>query len=191
MGPAASVSAAIPDPTPPGAPPKVAAKLTKTGIVQVSWAAAADNGKVASYRVLRGGKRIASGDGLAFVDKAAKPGSGSTVVYSVVAVDLAGNVGPAGKAKPLRAALLRKLAASGLKLAEITVGQRTLVRVKGRVSDAKARCRLRIGKGAWHGCKAKASGAFAVTLPPKGTTPVTLSLRDSLGRSKLQTLRVP
>ena len=113
------------------------------------------------------------------------------MVYSVVAVDLAGNVGPAGKAKPLRAALLRKLAASGLKLAEITVGQRTLVRVKGRVSDAKARCRLRIGKGAWHGCKAKASGAFAVTLPPKGTTPVTLSLRDSLGRSKLQTLRVP
>ena len=47
-------------------------------------------------------------------------------------------------------------------------GTRTLVRVKGRVSDAKARCRLRIGKGAWRACKAKASGAFTVNLRREG-----------------------
>ena len=114
VGPAATVSLAIPDPTPPGAPAKVTARLTKDGKVHLAWAAATDNGKVASYRVLRAGKRIASGDSLAFVDKNAKPGSGSTVLYSVVAVDLAGNVGAAGKAKPLRAALLRKLGVADL-----------------------------------------------------------------------------
>lgn len=191
VGPAATVSLVIPDPTPPGAPGKVAAKLSKDGKVRLSWAAASDNGRVASYRILRAGTRIASGTALAYVDKAAKPGSGSTVVYSVVAVDLAGNAGPAGKAKPLRAALLRKLGASGLKVARVTVGEQELVRVKGKVSDAQARCRLRIGAVAWHACKAKPTGAFVVNLPPKGTTPVTLSLRDSLGRTKLQTLRVP
>ena len=65
------------------------------------------------------------------------------------------------------------------------------MRVKGKVSDVKARCRLRIGKGAWHACKPKPNGAIAVNLPMRGSTPVTLSLRDSLGRSRLQTLRAP
>jgi hypothetical protein len=191
VGPAATVSLAFADPTPPGAPPKVTARLTKDGRVHLTWAAATDNGRVASYRVLRAGKRIASGNSRSFVDKNAKPGSGSTVLYSVVAVDLAGNVGLAGKAKPLRAALLRKLGVSALKVTQITVGHKLLVRVKGKLSDTKARCRLRIGKGAWHVCKPKPTGAIVVNLLARGTTPVTLSLRDSLGRSKLQLLRVP
>jgi hypothetical protein len=191
VGPAATVSLTIPDPTPPGAPPKVTARLTKDGRVHLTWAAATDNGKVASYRVLRAGKRIASGSSLSFVDKNARPGRGSTVLYSVVAVDLAGNVGPAGKANPVRAALLRKLGVSGLVVKQISLGARSLVRVKGTVSDVDARCRLRIGTGTWHACKAKPNGAIAVNLPAGGTTPVTLSLRDSLGRSRLQTLRVP
>jgi hypothetical protein len=190
-GPAAAVSLAIPDTTPPSAPPKVTAKLTKDGKVHLAWAAAADNGRVASYRVLRNGTAIASGDALTYVDKAARPGSGSSVTYSVVALDLSGNVSPAAKATPLRSALLRKLAASGVKVARVTVGTRTLVRVKGKVSDSKARCLLRVGKGSWRACRAKANGAFNVSLPAKGNTRVTLSLRDSLGRAKLQTLRVP
>jgi hypothetical protein len=90
----------------------------------------------------------------------------------------------------LRAALLRTLAASHLKVARVMTGLRTLVEVRGRVSDAKARCRLRVGTGPWHACRAKPDGAFAVSLSPRGTTPVTLSLRDALGRVKLQTLRV-
>ena len=112
------------------------------------------------------------------------------MLYSVVAVDLGGNVGQAGDAKPLRAALFRKLGASGLKVSRVTVGARELLRVKGTVSDAKARCRLRVGSGGWHACKPKASGAFKVSLPARGLTPVTLSLKDQLGRVKLQTLRV-
>ena len=184
VGPAATVSLAIPDPTPPGAPAKVSARLTKDGKVHMTWAAATDNGKVASYRVLRAGKRIASGNSLAFVDKNAKPGSGSTVLYSVVAVDLAGNVGAAGKAKPLRAALLRKLGVANLSAAQVIVGEQVFVRVKGKISDVKARCRLRIGKGAWHACRPKPNGSIAVNLPMRGGTPVTLSLRDALGRSR-------
>ena len=191
VGPAATGSLTIPDPTPPGAPAKVTARLTKDGKVHLAWAAASDNGKVASYRILRAGKRIASGDSLSFVDRNAKPGSGSSVLYSVVAVDLAGNVGAAGKAKPLRAALLRKLGVANLSAVQIIVGQKVLVRVKGKVSDVKARCRLRIGKGTWHACKPKPNGSIAVNLPMRGSTPVTLSLRDSLGRSRLQTLRAP
>jgi hypothetical protein len=191
VGPPATAGLKVPDATPPSAPRKVTARLTKDGKVHLTWAAATDNGKVASYRVLRAGRRIASGNSLAFVDKNAKPGSGSTVLYSVAAVDLAGNVGAPGKAKPLRAALLRKLGVAHLTVTRVTVGQKLLVRVKGRLSDVKARCRLRTGKGTWHACKPKPSGAIAVNLPARGTTPVTLSLRDSLGRSKRQTLRVP
>jgi hypothetical protein len=183
----AAASVVMPDTVAPGASAKVTAKLTRDGKVHLAWTAASDNGAVSYYRVLRGGKAIATGKALTYVDKAPKPGNGSTVTYSVVAIDLAGNVGPPGKAKPLRAALLRKLAASGLVVTRTTAG----VRVKGKVSDAQARCRLRIGAGgAWHACKAKASGAFAVTLAARGTTPVTLSLRNSLGRVKTQTLRV-
>jgi hypothetical protein len=188
VGPEATASVVMPDTAAPAASAKVTAKLTRDGKVHVSWAAAADNGRVSFYRVLRGGKAIATATAtaLAYVDKAPKTGGGSTVTYSVVAIDLAGNVGPPGKAKPLRSALLRTLAATGLTATRTTAG----IRVKGKVSDAQARCRLRIGRGVWHPCKAKLSGVFAVTLAAKGRTPVTLSLRNSLGRVKTQTLRV-
>ncbi|MDP9257902.1 MAG: hypothetical protein M3Q31_15305 [Actinomycetota bacterium] len=191
VGPSAAVSLAIPDTTPPGAPPKVTAKLTKGGKVHLSWGAASDNGRVAGYHVRRAGKLIGSSTARAYVDKAPKPGSGSTVTYSVVAFDLAGNVGAPGNAKPLRAALLRKLIVSNLRIASLTLGLNPLVRVKGTISDAKALCRLRIGTGAWRFCRPKATGAFAVSLRAQGSDPVTLSLRDAIGRVSLQTLPVP
>jgi hypothetical protein len=190
-GPATTVSLTVPDATPPGAPSLVNATLTRDGRVHVAWTAATDNGRIASYAVRRNGVVIATGNALRYVDNAPRPGGGSTVTYSVTARDLAGNLGPAAKAKPLRAALMRKLAASQLKVARVRSGERTLVRVRGRVSDARARCRVRVGSGAWHACRPKADGAFSVNLPPQGATPVTLSLRDALGRAKLQTLRVP
>ena len=59
------------------------------------------------------------------------------------------------------------------------------VRVKGTLSDAKAACKLHIGKGKWRPCKAKANGTFSVDLPASGKKPVTVSLHDSLGRVKL------
>jgi hypothetical protein len=145
---------------------------------------------VTSYRVLRSGTGIVQADVKSFVDKSPKPGTGATVTYSVVAFDIVGNASPPGTAKPLRAALLRKLGASHLKIVRVRSGKRKLVRVKGTLSDVQARCRIRIGKGSWRTCKAKTSGAFSVDLPAQGSAPVTLSLRDSLGRVKLQTLPV-
>lgn len=190
VGPAASVGAAIPDTVAPSAPSPVTAKVSRDGQVHISWGASADNRGVTSYRVLRNGTGIVQANVRSYVDKAPKPGSGATVTYSVVAFDLPGNASPPGRAKPLRAALLRKLGVSHVKVVRVKHGKRKLVRVQGTVSDVEARCRLRIGKANWRTCKAKANGAFSVDLPARGTTPVTLSLRDSLGRVKLQTLRV-
>ena len=190
VGTPATISVTIPDTVAPSAPVNVTAKVTRDGQVHIAWGAAADNRAVTSYRVLRGGTGIAQADIRSFVDKAPRPGSGASVTYSVVAFDLVGNAGPPGNAKPLRAALLRKLGASNLKAVRVKSGKRTLVRVKGTLSDVQARCRVRIGKAAWRTCKAKANSTFAVDLPPKGTTPVTLSLRDSIGRVKTLTVRV-
>jgi hypothetical protein len=190
VGPAASASVAIPDTLAPSAPVNVTARLAKDGSVHVAWGAATDNRGVTSYRVLRNGTGITQAAIMSFVDKSPRPGNGASVTYSVVAFDLVGNAGPPGSAKPLRAALLRKLGASHLKAARVKSGKRTVVRVKGTLSDVQARCRLRIGKGSWHTCKAKATGAFSAELAPKGSTPVTLSLRDSIGRVKVLTLRV-
>ena len=65
------------------------------------------------------------------------------------------------------------------------------MRVKGTLSDAQAVCRLRIRSGAWRFCRAKPSGAFDVSLRAQGSMPVQVSLRDALGRVKLQTLPIP
>jgi hypothetical protein len=185
-GPAASASLVVPDTIPPSAPANVTARLTRDGRVHLSWSAASDNGRVSYYRVLRGARAIATAKTLTYVDAAPKPGSGPTLTYSVVAVDLTGNVGPRGKAKPLRAALLRTLAATGLTITRTRAG----FRVKGRVADAQARCRLRIGRGAWRDCRATASGAFEVTVRANGARFVTFALSNSLGRVKFQRLRV-
>jgi chitodextrinase len=191
VGPAVGVSLTIPDTTPPSAPPRVTARLTKDGRVHVAWGAATDNGRVVGYRIRRAGKVIASSTARTYVDKAPKPGSGSTVTYSVVALDQSGNTGPAGSAKPLRAALMRKLAVANLRIAGLTLGVADTVHVKGTLSDAKAVCRLRIVGGAWRACKPRASGAFDVSLRLRGAARVAVSLRDALGRTRLQTLSVP
>jgi hypothetical protein len=191
VGTAGAVSLAIPDTTPPGAPQRVTARLTKDGRVHLAWRAALDDGRIAAYRIRRAGRLIGSSTARTYVDKAPRPGSGSTVTYAVVALDLAGNVGAAAKAKPLRAALLRKLTVWNLRIASLTLGANPLVRVKGTLSDSRALCRARIGTGAWRFCRSTASGAFAVSLRAQGSEPVTLSLRDALGRVKQQTLLVP
>ena len=191
IGPAAAVSLAIPDTAPPGAPPKVTAKVTKKGQVQLAWGAATDNGRVVSYRIRRAGRQIATATGRAYVDKSPKPGSGSTVTYSVVAVDAAGNAGPAGKARPVRAALLRKLAVSRLGIAGVALGPQALVTVNGTVSDVRAVCRVRVGRGAWRRCRPNAAGHFSATVRADGSKLVSISLRDQIGRVKQATLRIP
>jgi hypothetical protein len=187
----ADVSLVMPDTEPPGAPPRVTARVTRDGKVQLVWGAAIDNGRIAAYRIRRAGRLIATVTGHSYVDKSPRPGRGSSVTYSVVALDLAGNAGPAGKARPLRAALLRTLTVANFRIASLTLGAHPLVRVKGTISDARAACRVRVGRGAWQGCRAKANGAFSVSLSLNGSQPVTLLLRDQLGRTKLQTLSAP
>ena len=188
VGPAATVSVTLPDTLPPSAPANVTATVGRDGHVRVSWTAATDNVRVVSYRVLRNGTGIAQPNATAYDDAAPRPGSGATVTYSVIAFDLVGNAGPPTAAPPVRAALLRKLGASHLKVSRKARG---LVRVTGTVSDVKAVCRLRLSHSAWHGCKVKASGALSANLRRKGAKWVTLSLRDELGRVRQQTLRVP
>ena len=188
VGPAATVSVTLPDTLPPGAPANVTATVDRAGHVRVSWTAATDNIRVVSYRVLRNGTGIAQPSATAYVDAAPRPGSGASVTYSVIAFDLVGNAGPPAAAPPVRAALLRKLGASHLKVSRKARG---LVRVTGTVSDVKAVCRLRLSHSAWHACKVKATGAFRADLRRKGARWVTLSLRDELGRVRQQTLRVP
>jgi M6 family metalloprotease-like protein len=191
VGPAATVSVTIPDTERPSVPGNVTAQLARDGQVHLAWRAATDNSGVAGYHVLRSGSEIITTSGNAYVDTAPKPGSGPTVTYSVIAFDLAGNASFPADARPLRAALLRKLGASHLKVRRVKAGTRTRLRVTGTISDVQARCRLRIGgAGLWYPCRARADGTFGVSVPARGTAPVTLSLRDARGRVKLQTLRV-
>jgi hypothetical protein len=188
IGPAATMAVTLPDTVAPSAPANVTATVSRDGRVHVAWAAATDNVGVASYRVLRDGTGIAQPTATAYVDTAARPGGASTVSYSVVAFDQVGNASPPGAALPVRAALLRQLGASHLKVKRAK--KSTLVQVTGILSDVKAICRLRLGRGAWHRCKVKPSSAFAVSARGKRVKLATLSLRDELGRVRLQTLRV-
>ena len=188
--PPASVSAPTPAPAPPTPPTDVTAKPTKAGEVLLTWRGSAGVFGISGYRVLRDGAVIATTSSTAYVDRTPQPGAQPQVTYAVVAVDVAGTTSLPGSAPPLRAALLRALGASHLKAVRARSGKRSLVRVKGIVSDAQAVCRVRVAGSAWHACKAAPSGAFAVSLTARGKKPVTLSLRDELGRVKLQTLRV-
>ena len=147
-GPAATIAVSLPDTLPPTAPTNVTAKLTRDGQVHVTWGASTDNSGVASYRVLRNGTVVFQANITSYVDKTPAPGSGATVVYSVVAFDAVGNASLPGNAKPLRAALLRKLGASHLKATRAKASG--LVRVKGTLSDVQAICRLPSGIKARH-----------------------------------------
>jgi chitodextrinase len=189
VGPAATVSVTLPDTLPPSAPANVTATVGRDGHVHIAWTAATDNIRVVSYRVLRNGTGIAQPSGTAYDDAAPRPGSSATVTYSVIAFDLVGNASPPGAAPPVRAALLRKLGASHLKVSRKKPGR--LVRVTGTLSDVKASCRLRLTHGAWHACKVDARGAFSVQVRGGRARLATLLLRDELGRVRQQTLRVP
>ena len=107
VGPAASASVTIPDTTAPSAPGKVTAKLTKDGKVHLAWTAATDNGQ--RRELPRAARRQRDRVGQRRSRTSTRHRSRAAarrVTYSVVAVDLAGNVGPAaqGDAAARRAA---------------------------------------------------------------------------------------
>jgi hypothetical protein len=81
----------IADTTPPAAP-LVTARLLSTGLY-LRWAAAADDGGVASYSVLRNGTAIIRSLSTGRSAAIRKPGLGAQTVYRVQATDNAGNVG--------------------------------------------------------------------------------------------------
>jgi hypothetical protein len=81
------------DTTAPTAPGRPTAVTVRPRSVSLSWAASTDSVGVTGYRVRRDGKPIGKTTGRSYVDETVKPGS--TYSYTVVAVDAAGNVGPA------------------------------------------------------------------------------------------------
>jgi chitodextrinase len=92
----ATASATTPaaDTQKPSAPGTLVARITRAHKVDLSWGAATDNVGVTGYRILRGGVVVKTVTALTYRDG---PGRG-TWTYTVVALDAAGNVGPASNA---------------------------------------------------------------------------------------------
>jgi hypothetical protein len=86
----------VADTTPPSAP-AVAARLLAKGLY-LTWQAAADNGSIASYDVLRNGVPVMTLSSVARRAAVRRPASGSQTVYRVRATDTAGNVGVSSRA---------------------------------------------------------------------------------------------
>jgi Rv2525c-like, glycoside hydrolase-like domain len=86
----------VTDTTPPSTP-AVSGRLLPSGLY-LRWAAATDNGQIASYTVLRNGKPFASLTGAARSATVRHPATAAQTVYRVQAIDTAGNVGVASRA---------------------------------------------------------------------------------------------
>jgi hypothetical protein len=94
--PAAPVPPPAPPPVPDTQPPTAPAALTATALsptaVALSWQASADNVGVALYRVLRGGSQVGTTAATSYSDNGLSPST--PYVYTVVALDAAGNASP-------------------------------------------------------------------------------------------------
>jgi chitodextrinase len=73
-------------PSPPGAPSGVAVSTTQ---IKISWAAAADNVKVAGYKIFRDGSYLRSWGPTEYLDSGLLPATVYT--YTIVAIDSSGN----------------------------------------------------------------------------------------------------
>jgi chitodextrinase len=80
------------DSTPPKAPTTVTATATTSSTVNVSWRGATDNVGVTGYHLFRNGTEISDQAGTSYVDTTVSPAT--HYVYTVVALDAAGNVSP-------------------------------------------------------------------------------------------------
>ena len=92
--PAAVVT--TPEAVPPTAPPSLSARAPKPGLVELAWEPATDNVGVARYEIVRDGAVVGSTVGTSWADETLA--GGTTYAYAVVAVDAAGNHGPAATA---------------------------------------------------------------------------------------------
>ncbi len=80
----------------PTAPTAVSATPASQTQINLSWTAATDNIGVTGYRILRGGQLVGTTAGTTFADTGLV--ADTSYSYSVIAVDAAGNAGPAGTA---------------------------------------------------------------------------------------------
>ncbi len=85
--PASTVT--TPDGTPPTAPTNLAASASAPNRVQLSWGTSSDNVGVTGYRVYRDGAKIADVTSRSYTDQSTQ--QSTTYVYTVTAVDAAGN----------------------------------------------------------------------------------------------------
>ncbi|MDQ6875239.1 MAG: hypothetical protein M3042_09300 [Actinomycetota bacterium] len=90
-----SVVVSVPDTSAPTAPGTPVATV-QAGAVKLTWTAATDNVGVTSYRVTRNGTTLATVAGPTYTDAAVQ--QGQTYSYAVIALDAAGNAGPASAA---------------------------------------------------------------------------------------------
>jgi chitodextrinase len=94
---------AVQDVSPPTAPSPLAAAAISPTRVDLSWAAATDDVRVAGYRVFRAGAELATTSETTYTDTAVLPGT--SYAYHVVAYDDSGKVSPpsntAGAITPL------------------------------------------------------------------------------------------
>jgi hypothetical protein len=88
------VSVSLADVTPPSAIPGGVTATVVGGEVRLSWSAAQDNRALKGYRISRGGTTVVVASGLTYTDR---PAAGR-YVYSLRAVDTAGNLGPSTSA---------------------------------------------------------------------------------------------
>jgi hypothetical protein len=99
-GTSAPVTVTVPpDTTAPGAPGAPSASNVTASSATLSWTAATDDRGVTGYRVLRDGVQVGQSSSLSFTDTGLS--AGTTYSYTVVAVDGAGNAGPASGATPV------------------------------------------------------------------------------------------
>jgi fibronectin type 3 domain-containing protein len=115
------VTVTTPDTVAPSAPgTPVAQALSGPPRIDLNWAAATDNVAVTAYEVSRDGVVIGAAAGTAYSDTTV--GSGRTYAYTVVALDGAGNRGPASppvtvtsldSSAPTQPGSLRAVAANG------------------------------------------------------------------------------
>jgi chitodextrinase len=91
-GPGGPACVSTPDTVPPAAPWGLVARLVGTTQASLGWRPSEDDVAVARYEVLRGGRLVATAEGLSAADSRLSPGANHC--YEVVAVDGAGNRSP-------------------------------------------------------------------------------------------------
>lgn len=93
------VTTVPPDSTPPSVPTGLAATGTTRVATTISWTASTDDEAMGSYQVFRDGMQVGTPTGTSFADSGLT--AGTTYVYTVAAVDAAGNASAASAPLPV------------------------------------------------------------------------------------------